>query len=52
MKGYRTYLIAGCAALVTAAHYLGYIDDTVWKNALAFLGAGATMSIRAALPAK
>jgi hypothetical protein len=52
MKGYRTYLIAGCAAIVTAVHYMGYIDEKLWTSALAFLGSGAAASLRAALPAK
>ena len=51
LKGYRTYLLAILAGLVTAAHSLGYIDNGVYQALLGFLGAGSIATLRAALPA-
>jgi len=51
MKGYKTYLIAAAAAVVTGLHYLGHIDSELYKTALGFLGAGGLATIRSALPA-
>lgn len=49
LKGYKTYICAGIAALATAAHYLGYITAEQYQNILVLTGTGAAFSLRSAL---
>lgn len=49
LKGKRTYFFAVVAALATAAKYLGYITEDQLQAIMGFTGAGAAMSLRAAL---
>ena len=48
LKGYRTYIIAAAIAALTVAKYLGYVTEATYQEALAFLGAGGLVTLRAA----
>lgn len=49
LSGKKTYIVAVLAGLVTVAHSLGYIDDSMWQLLLGLLnGAGlATLGAKA-----
>lgn len=49
LKNYKTYLCALGIAVVSGVHYLGYINDDVFKTALAVLSAGSIAALRAAI---
>ncbi|HNP80147.1 MAG TPA: hypothetical protein PKN47_01690 [Nitrospira sp.] len=48
LQGKRTYLISGCGLLVVAAWIFGVIDEVVASKALAALGFGGVITLRAA----
>lgn len=49
LSGYRTYILAAAAAGITFAHVLGYLPEAIYQQALAFLGIGSVVTLRAAV---
>lgn len=49
MNGNKTYIVAGVAALATAAKYLGYIDEVTYQAIIGFLGAAGLATMRSAI---
>jgi len=49
LKGRKTYILAAAAAVVTAAHSLGWIDAEMWATLLGFLGIGSVATLRAGI---
>src|SRR5690606_14667519 len=47
LKGYKTYIVAILAGVVTAFHAMGYIDDATYQTLMALLGAGAVGTVAA-----
>jgi len=52
LSGYKTYLYVAVASGVFAAHLLGFINDAIYQQALAFLGFGSVAALRAAVGGK
>jgi len=52
LSGYKTYLCVAVASGVFAAHLLGFINDAIYQQALAFLGFGSVAALRAAVGGK
>lgn len=50
LAGYRTYIIAACAAVLTGLQYAGVIDQHLYETLMGFLGAGGLATLRAAGP--
>lgn len=46
-QGNKTYIIAACIAIVAAAHYLGYVDDTLYGTLVGLLTGGGIASLGA-----
>jgi len=46
MKGKKTYIVAGVAGVLTAAHMLGYIDTEAYTAYMGLLGAGGLATLR------
>lgn len=51
LKNYKTYLCALGIAIVSGAHFLGYIPDALSKELLTLLAAGSIAAIRSAIGA-
>lgn len=49
LKNYKTYLCALGIAVVSGVHYLGYINDDIFKAALGVLSAGSIAALRSAI---
>ena len=49
LKGKKTYIVAGAAMLVVGAQLLGFVDTDTANQALAALGFGAIVTLRAAV---
>lgn len=49
LQGYRTYICAAGVALVTAAHFMGWITTEQATALYGLLGAGGLASLRAAV---
>lgn len=49
LKNYKTYLCALGIAIVSGVHFLGYINDDVFKAALGVLSAGSIAALRSAI---
>jgi hypothetical protein len=47
LSGYKTYIIAAVAAIVTGLYYAGVVDQTVYDTLMGFLGAGGLATLRA-----
>ena len=52
MAGYKTYLVAGLAGIVTALKALGYLDEATFQVLMGLLGAGGLASLRAGVAKK
>lgn len=48
LSGYRTYIFATAIALISAAKYLGWLDDATYTTLLGLFGAGGLAALRAA----
>jgi hypothetical protein len=48
-SGKKTYLVGVAVAAVVAAHSFGWIDQATFEALLGTLGAGAVMTLRAAV---
>lgn len=48
LKGKRTYICAIAIALLSAANYLGWIDQASYQTLLGLFGAGGLFGLRAA----
>lgn len=46
-SGYKTYIFAVLMGLLAMAHYLGYIDDTLYNSGIGLLGAGTAAALGA-----
>ena len=49
LSGYKSYIVAVLAAIVTFLHAMGYIDDVTFQTFMGLLGAGAVATIRAGI---
>ena len=49
MQGYRTYICAALAALVTILYALQVIDQDTWQKLMGILVAGGAAALRAAV---
>lgn len=47
LQGYKTYLMAGLAGVVTVLKGLGYLDETTFQVLMGLLGAGGLATLRA-----
>ena len=50
LKGYKTYIVAALAGVVTVLQMLGYVDGELAVTLYGFLGAGGLATLRAAVP--
>jgi len=48
LAGYRTYIIATLIGLLSAAHFLGYVDANTYQTFLGLLTGGGLAALRAA----
>ena len=48
-SGYKTYLVAALAGLLTAAKTLGYIDEQMYQTILGFLASVGLATLRNAI---
>jgi hypothetical protein len=47
LAGYKTYVVAALTAVVTVAHSLGYINDSLYQTLLALLASGGIATVAA-----
>jgi hypothetical protein len=50
LAGYKTYIIATLIGVLSAAHFLGYIDTETFQTLFALLTGGGLAALRAAKP--
>ena len=51
LKGKRTYLVALGISVVTGAHYLGWVNDSLFQAIMGVLVGGGLAALRASKPA-
>lgn len=51
LRGYKTYLTAAGIALVSGAHYLGWVNDSLFQAIMGVLMGGGLAALRASKPA-
>ncbi len=50
LSGKRTYIIATLIGVLSAVHFLGYIDANMYQTLLGILTGGGLAALRAAVP--
>lgn len=48
LEGKKTYICAVLIAVLTAGHYIGWIDAQMYQTLIGLFGAGGLASLRAA----
>ncbi len=49
LKGYRTYIIAALIGILSAAHFLGYVDQGTFETFTVLLTGGGLATLRSAV---
>jgi len=49
LKNYRTYIFATLIGLLSAARFLGYVDDDTFVTLLGLLNGGGLAALRSAI---